>query len=124
MDFDVNKVGCLAEYKFMVKCMELGYIVSKPTLSASVYDVIVDNGDRLVKIQIKSRKSTMGYKNSMYKNPRVSFSNQSNYRITDFDYYAVYIYDLDLWIVFPNGALKTFVLTEKNIKKYSTFAFR
>ena len=124
MDFDVNKIGCLAEYKFMVKCMELGYIVSKPTLDSSVYDVIVDNGDRLVKIQIKSRKSTMGYKNSKYPKPRVSIANQSIYSITDFDYYAIYVYDMDLWVVIPNGALKTFVLNKKNIEKYSTFAFR
>ena len=63
---DINQIGCLAEYKFFVTCMELGLQVSKPILDASVYDCIIDNGKRLIKVQVKSRSvSDRGEQNNM-----------------------------------------------------------
>jgi len=102
--------------------MELGYIVSKPTLDSSKYDAIIDNGERLVKVQIKSR--TKMRSKSKNASPMITLTGSKNYIKDDFDYYALYVIDSDEWFVIPNGDLISFVFTESNQKKYSTFAFR
>ena len=52
--------GDNAELRFMLLSQELGYIISKPFGDNSKYDLIIDNGNDLEKIQIKStsRKDT------------------------------------------------------------------
>lgn len=51
-----NLQGCHAEYSVALKFMELGYIVSKPMIDSCRYDLLVDTGSRIVKIQVKSKK--------------------------------------------------------------------
>lgn len=102
--------------------MELGYIVSKPTLDASKYDAIIDNGERLIKVQIKSRMPISG--RSKNATPAISLIGSKKYIHSDFDYYALYMIDSDEWFVIPFGDCVSFTLSEANKKKYSTFAFR
>lgn len=51
---DVNKMGCLAEYKFCVFAMENGFNVSMPLLDSSRYDCIIEKENKLFKVQVKS----------------------------------------------------------------------
>lgn len=47
-------IGCLTEQKCFLKCLEYGYMVSKPLFDNARYDFILDTGDRLLRIQVKS----------------------------------------------------------------------
>ena len=46
--------GCLTEQKCFVKCLEAGYMISKPLFDNARYDFILDTGTKLLRIQVKS----------------------------------------------------------------------
>lgn len=51
---DTQKTGCLTEQKCFIKCIELGFVVSKPLFDNARYDFILDIGTRLLRIQVKT----------------------------------------------------------------------
>lgn len=50
---DSNIKGAYAEYLFASECLRNGYYPSFPILDSSIYDVLVDLGDRIIKVQVK-----------------------------------------------------------------------
>ena len=114
---DINKIGCLAEYKFFAICMELGLQVSKPILDASVYDCIIDNGKRLIKVQVKSRSII----DDKRLNKMLQWGNK-RYKTTDFDYYAVYLHQTGDWLIMPNTGQISMRLNKQNRDKFNNFA--
>ena len=46
--------GCLTEQKCFVKCLEAGYTSSKPLFDNARYDFILDTGNKLLRIQVKT----------------------------------------------------------------------
>lgn len=48
--------GALTEQKCFLKCIEMGYTVSKPIFDNARYDFILDTGKKLLKIQIKTSR--------------------------------------------------------------------
>ena len=46
--------GQLTEQKCFVKCLEAGYLVSKPLFDNARYDFILDTGKQLLRIQVKT----------------------------------------------------------------------
>ena len=46
--------GALTEQKCFLKCIESGYIVSKPLFDTARYDFILDTGKNLLRIQVKT----------------------------------------------------------------------
>ena len=46
--------GALTEQKCFLKCIEAGYIVSKPLFDNARYDFILDTGEKLYRIQVKT----------------------------------------------------------------------
>lgn len=46
--------GCITEQKCFLKCLENGYQISKPLFDNARYDFILDTGNKLLKIQVKS----------------------------------------------------------------------
>ena len=46
--------GNIAEIQFLLEATKKGLLISKPQSSYSVYDYIVDNGKKMLKLQIKS----------------------------------------------------------------------
>lgn len=47
-------IGCLTEQKCFVKCLEAGYTISKPLFDNARYDFILDTGEKLLRIQVKT----------------------------------------------------------------------
>ena len=47
-------IGQLTEQKCFVKCLEAGYMISKPLFDNARYDFILDTGSKLLRIQVKS----------------------------------------------------------------------
>lgn len=48
--------GALTEQKCFVKCLEQGFNVSRPIFDNARYDFILDTGEKLLKIQIKTSR--------------------------------------------------------------------
>ena len=46
--------GAITEQKCFLKCIESGYIVSKPLFDNARYDFILDTGKNLLRIQVKT----------------------------------------------------------------------
>ena len=46
--------GALTEQRCFIKCIEMGYIVSKPIFDNARYDFILDTGKNLLRIQVKT----------------------------------------------------------------------
>jgi hypothetical protein len=51
---NTQQIGCLTEQKCFVKCLEAGYMVSKPLFDNARYDFILDTGKQLLRIQVKT----------------------------------------------------------------------
>lgn len=54
MNTNTQQIGYLAEQKCFVKCLEMGYNISKPLFDNARYDFILDTGEKLLRIQVKS----------------------------------------------------------------------
>lgn len=54
MKLNTQIKGALTEQKCFVKCLEMGFNISKPIFDNARYDFILDTGERLLKIQIKT----------------------------------------------------------------------
>lgn len=46
--------GALTEQKCFLKCIEMGFTISKPVFDNARYDFILDTGKNLLKIQVKT----------------------------------------------------------------------
>ena len=51
---NAKRLGELAELAFIYRAASLGLITMKPHGDSAPYDVVVDNGKRLLKVQVKS----------------------------------------------------------------------
>lgn len=56
MEKNTQIIGALTEQKCFIKCIELGYVVSKPLFDNARYDFILDTGKKLLKIQVKTSR--------------------------------------------------------------------
>jgi len=54
MEKNTQYIGYLTEQKCYVKCLEEGFQISKPLFDNNRYDFILDTGEKLLKIQVKS----------------------------------------------------------------------
>lgn len=95
--------------------MENGWSVNKPTINYSPYDFILDIDNRLIKIQVKTRTIQKEGNHT-----RVIFG-KKKYDLNDFEYYAVYLHELDKWIFLPNNGVLSITINDKTLKKFSTF---
>lgn len=98
---DINHKGCFAEYEFATRCLKKGFSPSFPLLDSSPYDLIIDDGNRLFKIQVKytSVKRKDGNQYTVTISPKNA---KGKYEVTDVDYYAIYVKQFDGFFVIPN----------------------
>jgi len=100
LNVDNNKRGCVAEYMFAIECMRHGHEVSFPLMDSSIYDCIVDTGDRLIRVQIKST-TKLPDKHHTTVHCRLQNS-KSDYSIDKVDFFAVWVEYYKGFFVFPN----------------------
>lgn len=97
--------GEIAQAKVEIRALEKGYIVSRPMIEGTRYDMIIDNGEKLSKIQIKYA----GGKHSVSKGSAVvDFRKTSNngkqnngYFKNEVDAIIVYLPQVDKICYFP-----------------------
>jgi len=93
--------GGVAELAFMLKAASLGFGVSKPHADTEHYDFIVDSGNRLSRVQVKSTSSVFhsGYRATSYRGA------YSIYKPDEIDFLVVYIVPRNIWYVIPVSAI-------------------
>jgi hypothetical protein len=95
--------GNLSELKVMTAYMEAGFIVSVPFGGGAPYDLIVDTGERLMKVQVKTGRLHKG----CILFPTVRFSGHSGkglkYAPGEIDLFAVYCPEANQIYVWPFG---------------------
>ena len=104
--------------------MRRGYEVSMPLLDSSTYDCIVDTGDRLIKVQVKSTgKSPI----DNLKTIQVPLqNNKRQYTKDKVDYFALWSCFFDGFFIFKNlGTMRTVRISKngKYSKYFNNFTF-
>jgi hypothetical protein len=123
---DSNQRGCLAEYLFATECIKKGYNVSMPLLDSSIYDMIVDTGNKLIKIQIKSTTKSPDREN--HKSVHIPIQNNKREYFKDqINYFAIWVNFFNGFFIFKNtGNMQSIRLSlnGKNAKFFNNFAFK
>lgn len=79
--------GDSAELKVAAKFIDRGYVVSRPLTDHAAYDLLVDDGKQIKRVQIKARSINRGSVNV----PR--FTSNRKYKDGEVDLIAVYCID-------------------------------
>jgi hypothetical protein len=104
----MKQQGDSAELRFMLLNSELGYTVSKPFGDNAKYDLIVDTGYSLDRIQVKStkRKETSSGMNCYNCLVCSGATSKQQYTEKDVDYIAIYVIPEDAWYKIPIKEIK------------------
>lgn len=99
--------GNLSELKVMMAYLEAGFTVSTPFGGGAPYDLIVDTGERLIKVQVKTGR----LRNGCILFPTVRYSGRSSkglrYCSGEIDLFAIYCPETAQIYVWPFGELPT-----------------
>jgi len=96
--------GCIAENRFKVIALSLEIPIYEPVVDICGADFIIKQGDRFVKIQVKSTLTKASGRNS-YKVTVQRGASNVKYPKNSFDVAALYIFELDLWYFIPLSAI-------------------
>jgi len=100
-------IGDIGEIEFLLKAKKLGFYVLKPYSSILKYDFVLDNHQKMLKIQVKTTtKKTLD--RDRYK-IIVSHGRKEKkaYSSEDVDFFIVYIQPENLFYIFPFSFIKT-----------------
>lgn len=101
---DCKKQGEMAELQFLAKASSLGFTVAKPYGDSSRYDFILDNGRRLVRVQVKSvSKLSSG---GLYRLHACNGRKRVPFREDEIEALVAYVIPEDAWYVLPVKVLK------------------
>ena len=93
--------GELGELAFSHKAASLGFGVAEPNGEDEAYDFIVDSGQRLWRVQVKSiyRSYRRGYRASC------RHSNNDHYKAEEIDFVVAYIVPREIWYIIPVNSI-------------------
>jgi hypothetical protein len=96
--------GELAEMMFMVKATQKGFATAKPYGDSRRYDFIVDTGNRLWRVQVKSSNAKQ-YGSYMVNLQRNANGEVIAYDPSEIDFAVAYVMPCDAWFVIPVEAI-------------------
>lgn len=120
---DIINRGLYSELRFALECVKRGIKVSTPVSSRNVYDSIVDVGDKIYRVQIKSHWRKANHNNIFELDIRRQRGKNIPYKLSEVDFFCVYVYRLDGFFVFPNKGQKTISLNPLKSKYWQNFQF-
>jgi hypothetical protein len=94
--------GEWAELCFMAKAAGMGMAVSRPFGDSQRYDVLVESGGRIVRVQVKS---TIYRRRGNEYSLNVMGPQRKKYKTGTVDYFAVYLIPDEEWYIIPYEAL-------------------
>lgn len=96
------QLGNIAELEFLLQATRRGLIVSRPSIQATIYDFLVDNGKKIYRIQVKSNhQNGPNYRLKLGQGSK----QKNNYSPEDVDIIAAFIGELKTWYIFPIYAI-------------------
>jgi hypothetical protein len=103
-DLTSKQRGELAEMMFMVKAAQKGFATAKPYGDSRRYDFILDVGQRLWRVQVKSSSA------AQYGSYFVNLQRNANgevvpYDASEIDFVVAYVMPCDAWFVIPVEAI-------------------
>jgi hypothetical protein len=107
---DTKRWGDVAELTFVLKAASLGMTASKPFGDRRPYDYLVECGQRLLRVQVKSVFTTHRAKNRSGFGILVSQhrdGGRAYYTANEIDFIAGFVAPHDAWYVIPVDALST-----------------
>lgn len=123
-------MGDIAEIAFMLRAKQNGLTVLQPYSAITPYDLIIDNGKKLIKIQVKSTNTNIkgstgnvnenGFKAQIGRGK----SSKTKYQKKDVDFFAIYIVRTNAFYIIPFNAVKTVTLNlyiDKGNHKFSKY---
>jgi hypothetical protein len=115
--------GEIAEAMFLAKMAAIGFSVATPWGDSDRYDLIVDTGKRLLRVQVKSAHRVSANAGGGY-HVRAHGHRRKSYRASEIDLLVAYVVPEDAWYVFPPGAfqkMKSMRLFPRRGRKKSKF---
>ena len=116
--------GEMAEAAFLAKASSLGFRVSKPWGESSRYDLVVDNGKALLRVQVKSAHRAD-------RNGGYTFHAHGNttcvYEASEIDVLVAYVVPIEAWYLFPveefrkYKSMKLFPASRRRMSKFEGF---
>ena len=104
LDLTSKQRGELAEMMFMVKAAQKGFATAKPYGDSRRYDFILDVGQRLWRVQVKS-SSAKQYGSYMVNLQRNANGEVVPYDASEIDFVVAYVMPCDAWFVIPVEAI-------------------
>jgi hypothetical protein len=104
---NTKRTGELSEAAFLHKAQSLGFKVCKPWGDSERYDFILDNGQRLWRVQVKCTEHLRanGYDiGSIYVNRK---GEKTSYTAAEIDVLIAHVVPVDVWYVLPVEAFAT-----------------
>ena len=94
--------GEWVELQFMARAVRKGFKVSKPWGDSSAYDVGVESGERILRVQVKSTdfRTEYGYLCQFKPN-----AHSKPYTLKQIDFFAAYVIPEDVWYLIPAAVL-------------------
>jgi len=124
----------IAEQATILFALNQGWGVCTPVGDRMPYDLVLDTGNKLVKIQVKSAWLDSGKNNWVVDNRRTKTNRRvmvrSNYSKQDFDFAVLYIDELRVFYVMPDDVFNSYgseihlVEDEKRQRKPRSAAYR
>ena len=99
---DLRRLGALAEFVFMSRAAALDLAILRPG-SPCRYDLVLDTGRRLLRIQVKS---TATLRAGRYSVSCFSCDSRRRYTPRQIDFLAAWIAPLNAWYIIPARALR------------------
>lgn len=99
-----KRQGELIELAFLYKAAALGLGVAKPWGESGRYDLIVDNGKALLRIQVKSTRNFDGYGYKLGTHWKSIARRHLPYTAEQVDLLAGYVLPVDTWYILPVAA--------------------
>jgi hypothetical protein len=94
--------GEWVELVFMARAVRLGFKVSKPWGDSSAYDVGIESGSRILRVQVKSTDCRTQYGYLCQFKP---CAGSKPYTLKKVDFFAAYVIPEDVWYLIPAEVL-------------------
>lgn len=91
-----------AEYLFAAECSERGYVIHFPCTELIPYDFVVNTGRSMKRVQVKSTRTKSPGRPDYHVH---TSSKSGKYKVTDFDFYALYLGDEKAWYIIPTDKI-------------------
>jgi len=109
-------LGEYSESLFTTRCIEMGYIVSKPFSHYTRYDLVIDVNNSLHRVQVKSTEYLRNKDNQC--NVKIDYTKD------EIDWFAIYFKIFKSWYVLPVEAVDSIVqfsVKKDSKSKYNIF---